>query len=90
MKVWDRLIMKWRREERRRKTVVCINLKQTSTKCGVALCDVYGNAEKNIIAYIWKDMDEFIDVSHVFINDISRYIAAFCDLKKKTKRSFIF
>ena len=35
-------------------------------------------------------MDEFINVSHIFINDISTYIATFCDLKKITKRSFIF
>ena len=27
-----------RREKGRRKIVVCTNLKQTSTKCGVALC----------------------------------------------------
>ena len=31
-------------------------------------------------------MDELINVSHVFINDISRYIATFCDLKKRTKK----
>ena len=30
-------------------------------------------------------MDEFINLSHVFINDISRYIATFCDLKKRKK-----
>ena len=35
-------------------------------------------------------MDEFINVSHVFINDISRYIATFCNLKKRTKSSFTF
>ena len=40
MKVWDQLIMKWRREKGRRNTVVCTNLKQTSTKCGVALSGV--------------------------------------------------
>ena len=52
MKVWDQLIMKQRKEKGRRKTVVCTNLKQTSTKCGVALCGVKGNAGKNVIAYI--------------------------------------
>ena len=35
-------------------------------------------------------MDKFINVSHIFINDISRYMANFCDLKKKTKSFFIF
>ena len=35
-------------------------------------------------------MDEFMNVSHIFINDISKYIATFCDLKKRTKSSFIF
>ena len=34
-------------------------------------------------------MDEFINVSDIFINDISRYIANLCDLKKKTSY-FIF
>ena len=34
-------------------------------------------------------MDEFIKVSHVFIYDISRYIATFCDLKKMTKLFYI-
>ena len=29
-----------RREKRRRKTVVCTDLEQTSTKCGVALCGI--------------------------------------------------
>ena len=34
-------------------------------------------------------MDEFINVSRVFINDISRYIATSCDLKnEKNKRFF--
>ena len=37
-----------------------------------------------------RHMDEFINVSHVFINDISRCIATSCDLKKRTKSSFIF
>ena len=37
-----------------------------------------------------RDMDEFINVSHIFINDVSRCIAIFCDLKKKAKSSFIF
>ena len=44
--------MKPRREKGRRKTVVYANLKQTSTKCGVALCGMSGNAGENIIAYI--------------------------------------
>ena len=35
-------------------------------------------------------MDEFMNVSHVFINDISSYIATSCELKKRTKSSFIF
>ena len=35
-------------------------------------------------------MDDFINASHIFINDISRYIASFCDLKKRTKLSFLF
>ena len=35
-------------------------------------------------------MDEFINGSHVFINDISRYIATFCELKKRKKIYFIF
>ena len=32
-------------------------------------------------------MDEFINVSHVFISDISKYmyLATFCDLKNRTK-----
>ena len=41
--------MKSRKEKERRKTVVCTNLKQTSTKCDVALCGVQGNAGKNNI-----------------------------------------
>ena len=36
MKVWARSVMKQRREKGRRKTVVCTNLKQTSTKCDAA------------------------------------------------------
>ena len=40
MKVWDQLIMKQRRETGRRKTVVCTNLKQASTKCGAVLCGI--------------------------------------------------
>ena len=84
--------MKRIREERsRRKTVIFTNLKQTSTKCGVDLCGVLGNAGKYVIAYIWKrHMDEFVNVSHVFINDISRHIATFGDLNKITKNYFIF
>ena len=44
-KVWDQLdqlimMMKRRRENGVRKTVVCTNLKQTSTNCGVVLCGV--------------------------------------------------
>ena len=35
-------------------------------------------------------MDEFVNVSHVFINDISTYIATFCELNKRAKSSFIF
>ena len=35
-------------------------------------------------------MDEFVNVSHVFINDISRHIATFGDLNKITKNYFIF
>ena len=42
--------MKRRREKGRRKTVVCTNLKQTSTKCGVDLCGMQGNAGENVIA----------------------------------------
>ena len=38
-------------------------------------------------AYIKKDMDEFINVSNIFI---SRYIATFSSLKKRTKSCFIF
>ena len=38
MKVLDQLIMMQRREKAGRKTVVCANLKQTSTKFDVALC----------------------------------------------------
>ena len=65
--------MKRRREKRRRKTVVCLNLKQTSTKCGVALRGMQGDAGKNAIAYKRKRyMDEFIKASHVFVNYISR------------------
>ena len=30
-------------------------------------------------------MDKFINVSHIFINDISRYMAIFSDLRKRTK-----
>ena len=40
MKVWDQLIMKRRREKTRTKTVVCKNLKQTSTNYDVAMCGV--------------------------------------------------
>ena len=40
MKIWDQLIVKWMREKGRRKTAVYTNLKQTLTKCDVALCDV--------------------------------------------------
>ena len=47
--------MKRRREERRRrKTVICTNLKQTSTKCGVDLCGVLGNAGKYVIRLIYE------------------------------------
>ena len=35
-------------------------------------------------------MDEFINVSYVSINEISRYIATFCDLKKIIKIYFTF
>ena len=89
MKVWDRLITNPKREKRRRKTIVCINLKQTSTKFGVALCGVQGNAVKAAyISHIKKTyMDEFINVYHAFISDISRCIATFCGLKKRTKSS---
>ena len=31
-------------------------------------------------------MDEFINVSHVFINEISRYIATSCDLKNERNK----
>ena len=55
MKVWDQLIMKQRREKGRTKSAVCTNLKQTSTKCDVALCGVWGNAGKNAM-YIKKDI----------------------------------
>ena len=40
MKVWDQLIMKRGREKGKTETAVCTNLKQTSTKCDVALCGV--------------------------------------------------
>ena len=30
-------------------------------------------------------MDKFIYVSHIFINDISRYMAIFSDLKNRSK-----
>ena len=33
-------------------------------------------------------MDEFIYVSHVFINDISRHVATSCDLKNKRNKKF--
>ena len=29
-------------------------------------------------------MNEFINVCHIFMNDMSRYIVTFCDLKKRT------
>ena len=35
-------------------------------------------------------MDEFINALPVFVDDISRYIATFCDLKKRTKNYFMF
>ena len=35
-------------------------------------------------------MDEFLNLSDVFINDISRCIATFCDFKKRTKGLIIF
>ena len=34
-------------------------------------------------------MNEFINLSRVFINDISRYIATLCNLKKRKEISFI-
>ena len=34
--------------------------------------------------YIKRRMNEFINVPHIFINDISTYIATFCELKKRT------
>ena len=40
MKISDQLIMKRRRKKGRGKTVVCTNLKQTCTKCDVALCSL--------------------------------------------------
>ena len=33
-------------------------------------------------------MDEFINVSHVFINYISRYIATSCDFKNERNEKF--
>ena len=33
-------------------------------------------------------MDKFIDVSHVFINDINRYMATSCDLTKRKRKLF--
>ena len=34
-------------------------------------------------------MNEFINVSHVFVNDISRYITTSCDLKKRTRFFYV-
>ena len=58
MKVWDKL---WRREKGRRETVVCANLKQTSSKRGMTMlqkCHLYK-----------KDICMSLSVSHVFTND---------------------
>ena len=83
MKLWDKL---WKREKRWRKTVVCANLKQTPTKYGMALCGVsVGQCWEKYHIYK-KCMDEFL----IFLSMINRYIAAFCDMKKITKISFIF
>ena len=49
MKVWDQLIMKRKREKGRTKSVVCTNLKKTSTKYGGVLYGVWGSAWKNVI-----------------------------------------
>ena len=46
------------------------------------------NAGKNAIYK--KDINEFINVSHIVTNYIIRYVATFCDLKKKAKSYFIF
>ena len=35
-------------------------------------------------------MDEFINVSHAFINYISRYIATSCDFRMKGTKSSLF
>ena len=42
------------------------------------------------IPYIKKRNGWFINVSPIFINDISRYIATSYDLKKRAKVSFKF
>ena len=75
--------MKRRREKGRRKTALCTNLKQTSADYGVALCGVWGNAGKNAIYK--RRTDEFINVSHFFIKNVSRFIATFVYFKKRKK-----
>ena len=78
--------MKRRKGKGRTKTVVYTNLKQTSTKCDLALIwcvrQYWEKCHKK------RHMDEFINVFHAFINNISRYIATSCDLKKRAKSSF--
>ena len=67
----------------KKKTVVCANLKQTSTKY-----DVMCRTMLRKILYIQKrHVDEFMFV--MFSSMISRYIATSCELKKSTKSYFI-
>ena len=62
MKVWDKL---WRREKGRRETVVCANLKQTSSKRGMTMlqkCHLY----KKTYVWVWMFL--------MFLQMISRHI----------------
>ena len=79
MKIWDKL---WRREKGRTETVVCTNLKQTSTKYGVAM--------RQKMSYIQKrHIYEFICFSCLsqWLVDIHNYLLRF---KERAKSSFIF
>ena len=57
-------------------------------RCGLMWC-VGQCWEKYHNIYIKKDIWMSLQTLHVFINDIRRYIATFCDLKKRTKSCFI-
>ena len=66
-KYWWKFEVNFEEEKREKKTVICANLKQTSTKFRAALWGVQGNAAKNTI-YTKKTYGWVYYVSHILIN----------------------